>query len=439
MQSRGGYGTISVEVNEMVVGLTMMKLARRKSTKARNTHTGQLDKILREAMEEREARDPDIDRERTKDNEYLKGYGQAEAIRSGDELARLLEARADRYGEARRAAGGRGVREDAGIGLAMIIKPPADEVMGWPPGLRAQFFRDAEAAVDGILGAENCVGGVVQRDEPGEHEHRFYAPYRDGTLDANAFCCPDMWRRLNTEFPAEMRRRGWDGVAKPRVDDPELYDPERAAADPEYLEARREKKRSFGRQSRDYKAAKDREKRQEAARMAQERMELERREKDASARERALEGRQEALEAREVEVEAERQRAKQEADRAERLADKAKAEWVEAGVASGKAKAAQEAMEGLRDRWEAEVKALSPEPEAKPGPKGRLLPRKPPERPQGPQEKAAREKAKPLQEATRKAVESHAGAADRVLADAEWMAARDNPTKMSGYDGPGYP
>ena len=125
MQSRGGYGTISVEVNEMVVGLTMMKLARRKSTKARNTHTGQLDKILREAMEEREARDPDIDRERTKDNEYLKGYGQAEAIRSGDELARLLEARADRYGEARRAAGGRGVREDAGIGLAMIIKPPA--------------------------------------------------------------------------------------------------------------------------------------------------------------------------------------------------------------------------------------------------------------------------------------------------------------------------
>ena len=136
MQSRGGYGTISVEVNEMVVGLTMMKLARRKSTKARNTHTGQLDKILREAMEEREARDPDIDRERTKDNEYLKGYGQAEAIRSGDELARLLEARADRYGEARRAAGGRGVREDArgtGPGSMNTGFMPRTGTAGWTP------------------------------------------------------------------------------------------------------------------------------------------------------------------------------------------------------------------------------------------------------------------------------------------------------------------
>ena len=119
----------------MVVGLTMMKLARRKSTKARNTHTGQLDKILREAMEEREARDPDIDRERTKDNEYLKGYGQAEAIRSGDELARLLEARADRYGEAgRRGPGSTRGRGDRAGHDNQAARGRGHGVAPWPPG-----------------------------------------------------------------------------------------------------------------------------------------------------------------------------------------------------------------------------------------------------------------------------------------------------------------
>lgn len=157
--------------------------------------------------------------------------------------------------------------------------------------------------------------------------------------------------------------------------------------------------------------------------------------KSASAQRAAEMGALEMVENLQAEREADRQEALAvlseagaEAQRYRRLADKTRAEWVTASVASGQAEASRQRMEDLERQWEQAVREQ------------RGLVRRKPDgtRPQSPAEQAARAKVKPLQEATREAVEGHAGAAERILAQAEEWQRRD-PTKLSGYDGPGHP
>lgn len=130
--------------------------------------------------------------------------------------------------------------------------------------------------------------------------------------------------------------------------------------------------------------------------------------------------------------------AKLQADRAKRLADKQQAAWVDALMAKGDVENLRTRLEDLRSKWETEVRALTPEPEPEPEPKRRLFgsrgarpSRKPPERPQSPQEVAARAKAQPLQRATREALEDHTGAAARVLAQMDERETRRSTDDFS--------
>lgn len=224
------------------VGITMMKLTNKRSSKAGTRHTGTLGGIAFEALEERQGADPDIDRSRTALNVY-------QGIRRAAELVPLMNAEAAAYSERRKLAGGRALKDTAAIGFATIVKPDADYIMAMTDVERERFFADSNEILDGILGADNVRSRVRHKDEKADHEHTFRMGFTpSGKLETAYYFRPQLWRQINVEFPKAMRQRGWD------VADCDVYDPDKAD-DPAYMAEREAKRKRYGRGSAAYKDA----------------------------------------------------------------------------------------------------------------------------------------------------------------------------------------
>lgn len=309
------------------VGITMMKLTNKRSSRAGARHTGTLGGVVFEALEERQGSDPDIDRGRTALNSY-------QGIRRAVELVTTMNAEADAYSERRKKAGGRALRDTAAIGFATIVKPDADFIMGLSEAERERFFRDSNEILDGILGADNVRSRVRHRDEAADHEHTFRMGFTpSGKLETAYYFKPQLWRRINVEFPQAMRQRGWD------VADCDVYDPDKAD-DPAYMAEREAKRKRYGRGSAAYKDAQAKKKRAEADRMK-------------------IDAAIELADARAVKAQAERDAAAIRDAAAQEL-QKARRARQEAQEAAAAAKADREALDAARARVGALVASWTP-------------------------------------------------------------------------------
>ena len=113
------------------IGCPMLKLAPGKAGNAKK-HSGKIQGVLCEAWEcgtddhgapYRMTKDPDYNQAATVNNTYV-------GVRNAYELGALIRQTAEDYSDARRAAGGRGLRKTAAIGYGVILKPPAEYVNG---------------------------------------------------------------------------------------------------------------------------------------------------------------------------------------------------------------------------------------------------------------------------------------------------------------------
>ena len=241
----------------MKVGITILKLSPNAKASKRK---GNLSAVSAEAGPERAGSDPDIDRERSGENEYT-GFKT-----SGIGLAYEFEKEAAEYSERLRAGGERGLRSDAIIGFSAIVKPPAEWVNGLSVEERKRFFADSDEIMYDLMGHDdagrpNIRATALHRDELGEHKHYLGMPYTaDGRLCAKQLINLQLFRRFNREYPERMRQKGWD------IEDCVVYDADATKnMTQEELEdyktenIKRKKQNRSGRNSKDYKAGKEKE------------------------------------------------------------------------------------------------------------------------------------------------------------------------------------
>lgn len=219
----------------------MLKLTPKMARNATSRHSGNLRAVVCEALEERQSKDPDLDKSRTKYNTY-------EGIRSGYKLVDEMMLAAQEYSKKRQAAGGRALRDTAAIGFATIIKPDEDAINAMTPEEQDRFFRDSNEILDKLFGSDNIKSRVRHNDEKAPHEHTFRVGYTpEGKLEVAYYFKPQLWGKINREYPKLMRERHWD------VSDCDVYDASKED-DPEYIAARKAKRKNYGRSSKEYKA-----------------------------------------------------------------------------------------------------------------------------------------------------------------------------------------
>ena len=200
------------------VGIPIMKL---NNHHTRTKRKGYMRAVFCEGLEERWGTDPDIDRSRTPLNEYRGEY------RSGQALTAALTAEAEAYSQQQRQQGKRGLRSDAIIGWAAIIKPPADWINALSSGQRKNFFDDSRRIMFDLMGHDeagrsNIRATVLHHDEAGDHEH-FYgaAKTSDGRFCGKDLINLKLFQKFNREYPKRMRKMGWE------IDDCIVYDPDK--------------------------------------------------------------------------------------------------------------------------------------------------------------------------------------------------------------------
>lgn len=204
---------------------------------------GDFRSVAREALEEREGHDPDINKDLAALNEY-QGYRTA---------AELLEYSQDHVDQLRDARG-RKLRKDAVVMCATVLKPPAAMMNQLSIEDQKRFLNDAYEVFADIVGSENVKSRADHYDELGAHTHIFWEPMtEDGRLCAKERHNLKFFGRVNRELPERLREKGWD------IADCEMYD----AAEKAY-EAEKQKtseKKKSGRSSHAFKAEAEREKR----------------------------------------------------------------------------------------------------------------------------------------------------------------------------------
>ena len=194
-------------------------------------HCGDFGSVAREALEEREGRDPDIDQTRAEQN-------RIEGFRTAAELQAYSAAHVDEL----RDAAGRKLRKDAVVMCATILKPPAAMMNKLPIDEQRRFLDDANEAFAEIVGRENIKSRADHFDELGGHTHVFWEPMtEDGRLCAKERHNLQFFSRVNRELPEKLRAKGWE------IDDCEMYD----AAKEEY---EKQSKKNAGRNSVAFKA-----------------------------------------------------------------------------------------------------------------------------------------------------------------------------------------
>lgn len=200
-------------------------------------HCGDFGSVAREALEEREGRDPDIDQAKADLNRF-------EGFRTAAELQAYSAAHVDEL----RDAAGRKLRKDAVVMCATILKPPAAMMNKLPLEDQRRFLADANEAFAEIVGRDNIKSRADHFDELGAHSHVFWEPMtEDGRLCAKELHNLQFFSRVNRELPEKLRAKGWE------IDDCEMYD----AAKEEY---EKQSKRNAGRSSVAFKAEAEKQK-----------------------------------------------------------------------------------------------------------------------------------------------------------------------------------
>lgn len=199
-------------------------------------HCGDFGSVAREALEEREGHDPDIDKNRAELNKF-----------EGFRTARELQEYSQKHVEQLRDGKGRKLRKDAVVMCATILKPPAAMMNQLSQEDQQRFLDDAYSAFTDIVGQGNIKSRADHYDELGAHSHVFWEPMtEDGRLCAKEVHNLQFFGRVNRELPQKLRERGWD------IEDCECYD-----ASKEYQEV---KNRNAGRSSTAFKAQAEKEK-----------------------------------------------------------------------------------------------------------------------------------------------------------------------------------
>lgn len=214
-----------------MIGMPCLKL---NNVGRKSASCGSFAAVAAEALEERQGRDPDIDRGLTPDNIYA-GY------RTAAELLEYSQGHVAELSEKQRAEGKRGIRGDAVVMCATIIKPPAAFMATLAREEQIRFLQDAKEKLEEVVGKENVKSTVMHFDEQGGHLHTFWEPMTDdGRLCAKEKMNLKFFKALNTQMPAHLRSRGWD------IDDCNAYDEAKEAlkSEQEKYQERRERGRS---------------------------------------------------------------------------------------------------------------------------------------------------------------------------------------------------
>ena len=207
---------------------------------SKSKHCGSFLKVAAEALEERQGRDLDIDRDRLSENRYV-------GFRTAAELKAYSQQHIAELSARQVAAGGRKIRNDAVVMCATIIKPPASMMKNLSEKDQLRFCSDAKRKLAEIVSKENIKSAVVHRDEQGCHMHVFWEPMtKDGRLCAKEVHNLQFLSRLNREMPEHLRSCGWD------IDNCKAYDQAQEAL--KTAQERSEERSKHGRSNAAYKA-----------------------------------------------------------------------------------------------------------------------------------------------------------------------------------------
>ena len=212
-------------------------------------------KILEEMGVERKSCSETLDRSRSQYNEYVNvGLTDAngDTLTLGKSVWETMQADAEAYRitgvNKKGQAFSRKLREDAKIGYACIIKPPAEATKGWSDDDFYKFFDDSFDVLNAIeprlFREENVTMMTVHRDEdkPRFTPHCHFAAYckdSEGRYNGNLVDAL-LLVRINEQYPELMRRRGWD------IEDADQTDFHRMGYDAEYKAKRTAKAKRQG-------------------------------------------------------------------------------------------------------------------------------------------------------------------------------------------------
>lgn len=174
----------------------------------KSKNCGDFGSVAREALEEREGHDPDIDRQRA-DLNYFEGF------RTAAELQEYSRKHVDQLRDAK----GRKLRTDAVVMCVTILKPPAAYMATLAVEDQRRFLDDANEVFAEIVGRENIKSRADHFDELGAHSHVFWEPMTaDGRLCAKDVHNIEFFGRVNRELPQKLRAKGW------AIEDCDCYD-----------------------------------------------------------------------------------------------------------------------------------------------------------------------------------------------------------------------
>lgn len=206
------------------IGSPYLKLTRegvsnkQSKTGAKSKHGSAL-AIAQEAMSERFSADPDLDRGKSKYN-VVDSFIESG---KGQDLYDYWVEQADSYRVKRSDGKEQKLRQDAPIGLALILKPPMELMDTFTPAGQKEFLNDLSSVGDEILAEYGIItdATVWHYDEGNPHLHKLghdpdYHIGRNIGLKFN--------KALNHELPKRMRERGWDMID----DNAAIYDSDEA-------------------------------------------------------------------------------------------------------------------------------------------------------------------------------------------------------------------
>lgn len=209
--------------------------------------------ILMECCEERASKSPTLDRTRSDKNVY---WHKDEGVCSGTGVWDAMCADADAYRSKVTLRDGtvaeRGLRKDAVIGWAAVIKPPPEMVaeLGMDSKAVKRFCSDGFAALCKIeprlFRTENIRALSRHLDEASDHIHIVGdSKDKDGRICGNLIDA-NLYIRINQEFPKLMREKGWP------MDDLDMTDWERMKTDEVYRAERTAKRKRQGQSTTQY-------------------------------------------------------------------------------------------------------------------------------------------------------------------------------------------
>lgn len=228
----------------VTIGMPSLKL---NNAGKKSKSCGDFKSVAEEGLD-RHGKDKDIDTSRADLNEYI-------GFQSAEELIAYSNQHIEELNASLREQGKKGIRSDAVVMCATIIKPPAHWINSLPVEEQNRFIYDAIDGVKTIIPEENIKSIAIHRDELGLHAHFYWEPMTaDGRLSAKECHNLKFFGRLNREMPAFLRERGWN------IDDCKSYDAveeqkiREELGEEKYAEHKQEQRRNRGVSSAQFKA-----------------------------------------------------------------------------------------------------------------------------------------------------------------------------------------